>query len=526
MTVSRRFFLKGLGATVAIPVLPSLLTPREARAQAATPTPCFAAFSTNHGGVKAENMFPFQEAAPLVPPETQAYAGRTIRRWQLTAARANGLAAVSPVLTAPEGALTAGLLGKMFTVQGVGIPWYIAHHTGACLGNYAARCDHGGVDAALAPRPRRTIDQVMAWSPSFYSAGDLASVLQRVMVTASNASYNYSNPSDPTSSIQAESGIDTPGRLFDALFPQQGTPTQRPPIVDRVREAYQRLRSSPRISRADRDRLDGHIARLDEVERRLGTIVQCGAVTRPTNPSMELSLGQVSSTAFLDPGAHAQYHQAYNDVFVLAFSCGVSRIAVSRIDLLFSPYSGGDWHQDVAHQYDVEADATHPVDKQRILAEAQQRVFANVVVDLAAKLDAVSMGDGTTLLDRTLVTWSQESGNQTHDTTTIPVVCFGGAQGSLRTGFHHDYRNLALPFGTSEKYVRYPGLVWNQWLGTILQAMRIPRDEWENTAICGGYPDYAYMKLSWVGGVDENAAWPRGVVWPVSGQVLPWLARA
>jgi hypothetical protein len=524
MTVSRRFVLKGLGATVAIPVLPSLLAPREARAQAATPTPCFAAFSTNHGGIKAENMFPFQEAPPAVQPETRTYAGRTIRRWPLAAVRASGVATVSPVLSAPDGILTAGLLGKMFTVQGVGIPWYIAHHTGACLGNYAARCDHGGVDAAQAPQPRRTIDQVMAWSPSFYSSADLASVRQRVMVTASNASYSRANPADAASAIQAESGWSTPGQLFDALFPQQGTPTQRPPIVDRVLEAYQRLRGSARISRADRDRLDAHITRLDEVQRRLGTVVQCGAVTRPTNPSMGLSLGDVSSTAFLDPSAHALYHQAYNDIFVLAFSCGVSRVAVSRVDLLFSAYSAGDWHQDVAHQYDVEADATHPVDKQRVLADAQQRVFANVVVDLASKLDSVSMGDGTTLLDRTLVTWSQESGNQTHDATTIPVVCFGGAQGFLQTGFHHDYRNLALPLGTAEKYVRYPGLVWNQWLGTILQAMRIPRAEWENAAVCGGYPDYAYMKLSWVN-VNETAAWPRDVVWPVSGEILPWLAR-
>lgn len=510
MTISRRFFLKGLGATVAIPVLPSLLAPREARAQAVTPKPCFAAFSTNHGGVWASNMF------PAAPPgaETATYAGRTSRRFPLVAARSgDGLARISPVLTAADGILTTALVGKMFTVQGFGIPWYIAHHTGGCLGNYNANCGHAGAEATSAPA-RRTVDQVMAWSSAFYSAADLAGVRLRAMVTAERASYNHANPADRTGAIQANSGIDTPNQLFDALFPQQGTPTQRPPIVDRVREAYQRMRSSTRISRADRDRLDAHIQRLDEVQRRLGTVVQCGAVARPTNPSMSLSLGDVSNASFLDPGAHALYHQAFNDVFVLAFSCGVSRIAVNRIDLLFSDYAG-DWHQDVAHQYDVAA-------RQQILADAQQRVFANVVVDLASKLDAVSMGDGTTLLDRTLVTWAQESGNQTHDTATIPVVCFGGAQGFLRTGYHLDYRNLSLPFVASETNRRHGGLVWNQWLGTILRAMRIPPAEWENTAVCGGYPDHALAHLQWCD-VTTEQAWP-AAVWTVAGDVPPWLA--
>jgi len=165
MKVSRRFVLRGLGAMVAIPVLPSLLRPREAWAQAALPpAPCFAAFSTNHGGVWSRNMFP---AAPATGVETQSYAGRTIRRFPLTAALGDGRARVSPVLTAPEGILTPGLLGKMFTIQGVGVPFYLAHNTGGALGNYA-RCDGNGGDGLLAQQnaQRPTVDQLMAWSSS------------------------------------------------------------------------------------------------------------------------------------------------------------------------------------------------------------------------------------------------------------------------------------------------------------------------------------------------------------------------
>jgi hypothetical protein len=513
MTLSRRFVLRGMGATVALPVLPSLLSSREAKAAPGDVRPCFVSFSTNHGGIWAKNMFPTAPAQGVV---TQSYAGRVSRRFPLTAARSNGTATVSPVLSAPDTKLTDALVAKMFTVQGFGVPFYLAHNTGGALGNYS-RCDGNGADAVAtqtaAQRP--TIDQIMGWSTSFYP--DLSGVRQRVMVVNGRASYNYANPETRTGALQENTGINSPNELFDALFPQAGGPSPRRPIVDKVLEAYQNLRASPRLSTADKSRLDEHLQRLSEVQRRLSTTVSCTNVGRPTNPMMSRTIGDImygQSTA-LDPAAQAQYLQAINDVIVLALSCGVSRIAVNRIDFNFSDYSG-DWHQDVVHQSDQKDGV-----KQTILYQALQRVFANVIVDLASKLNAVDMGSGSTLLDQTLLSWVQESGNQTHDSTTIPVVGFGSAQGFLKTGSHLDYRNLELPFSTAETDARYPGLVWNQWLGTVLQAMRVPKSEWEKPAVNGGYPDYNLQKLDWVN-VTAAQAWPPAV-WAVAGEVPPWL---
>lgn len=514
MRFSRRFVLRGLGATVAIPVLPSLLTAREAKAAPAELRPCFVSFATNHGGAWAQSMFP---AAPAQGVVKETYAGRETRRFPLTATRSGGQAAVSPVLTAPDTKLTDALLAKMYTVQGVGVPFYIAHNTGGALGNYARNDANGGDGAAAqtgALRP--TIDQLMAWSSAFYP--DLSSVRQRAIILSGRSSYNYAQPDTRTGAIQEiTGGVTTPNQLFDTLFPSGGGPSARRPIVDQVLEAYRQLRQSPRLSTSDKGRLDEHLQRLDEVQRRLGTSVSCTTVARPTNPSMSRTLGDVmyGQAAALDPAAHAQYEQALNDVIVLALSCGVSRIAVNRIDLNFSAFDG-DWHQDVIHKSD-QADGV----SQGIVSAALQKVFAGVVVDLAAKLDAVDMGSGTTLLDQTMLSWVQECGNQTHDSTTIPVVGFGGAQGFLKTGSHLDYRNLAMPISDNETDKRYPGLVWNQWLGTALQAMRIPKSEWEKPAVNGGYPDYNFQNLSWVN-VTAAQAWPPAV-WAVSGDVLPWL---
>ena len=514
MTLSRRFVLRGMGATVALPLLPSLLSPREAKAAPAEVRPCFVSFSTNHGGIWAKNMFP---TAPASGVETLTYAGRVSRCFPLVAARASGQASLSPVLTAPDAKLTPALVSKMFTVQGFGVPFYLAHNTGGALGNYA-RCDGNGDDAVAAQTAalRPTIDQIIGWSSAFYP--NLSGVRQRVLTISGRSSYNYANPETRAGAIEEITGINSPNQLFDALFPSGGGPTPRRPIVDKVLEAYQSLRASSRLSAADKIRLDDHLQRLSEVQRRLGTTVSCTNVTRPTNPSMAKTLGDIAygQTTAHDPAAHAQYEQAINDVIVLALSCGVSRVAVNRIDLNFSDFSSGDWHQDVVHKSDQKDGVA-----QTILYQALQRVFANVIVDLAAKLDAVDMGSGTTLLDETLLSWVQESGNQTHDSTSIPVVGFGGAQGFLKTGSHLDYRNLTLPFISTETDLRYGGLVWNQWLGTVLQAMRIPRSEWEKPAVNGGYPDYKVQNLGWAE-VTAAQAWPPAV-WAVSGEVPPWL---
>jgi hypothetical protein len=232
---------------------------------------------------------------------------------------------------------------------------------------------------------------------------------------------------------------------------------------------------------------------------------------------MSKTMGDVmySQQYALDPAAHAAFFQAFNDVITLAFGCGVSRIAIARLDPIFSTFAG-DWHQDVAHQSD-QPDAV----KQDLLWQAHQRSFANVVVDLARKLDGVDAGNGTTLLDQSLVSWTQECGNQTHSSTTIPVIGFGGAAGYLKTGYHHDYRNLAQPFSTSDTDHQYAGLLWQQWLGTVLQAMRVPKAEWENPAVNGGYPDYNFQALNWVS-VTADQAWP-AATWAATGEVLPWM---
>ena len=189
-SISRRQVLRGAaGFALALPLLPSLL-PRSATAGGAGPgRRRFVAFATEHGGVWGANMFPGDGALT----DTQAYAGRTIRRGSLAAAAQGDDAVLSPVLRAPSSALTPALLSKINVIRGLDHTFYIGHHRGGHLGNYAENDGNGTDGQVVQASPRPTIDQVLAWSQHFYP--DLSTILERSMIVGEKISWGWSSPS-------------------------------------------------------------------------------------------------------------------------------------------------------------------------------------------------------------------------------------------------------------------------------------------------------------------------------------------
>lgn len=503
--LTRRHVLRGAaGFTLALPFLPSLL-PRGVRAGDApfAANPRFVAFATEHGGVWEQNMYPGSE----VLTQSQAYAGRTIRRGDLAASVAGGVTTVSPVLSGPSDLLTEALVGKLNVLRGLDHPFYIGHHRGGHLGNYAENDGNGTDGQVVQAYPRPTIDQVMAWSSSFYP--DLSTILERSMIVGDRVSWGWSSPESGTGSIQELPAVFSSLELFNRIFvPQEDELTARPPVVDRVLASYQSLRQSDRrLSASDRQRLDDHLERIDELQRKLAVQVSCGDVMEPGTSSTDLW----GSSFGYDPSAQRQFWQLVNDVIVAAFICGTSRIAVLRVTDNFSDYQG-DWHQAVAHE-------AHALDgvAQGILAAAHQRFFEDVFLDLAKKLDAVDEGQGPTILDNTLMMWSQESGLYTHESVSQPVVTFGSAAGFLKTGQYADYRNLqddGMAGWGGGNQMLYPGLCYNQWLGTALRACGVPASEFES----GDYGGYGEVYV----GEGREAFYP-SQVFDAAGDLLPWL---
>jgi hypothetical protein len=502
--VGRRMFLRGAaGFTLAIPFLPSL--DKQAKAGSAA-RKRFVAFGTNHGGIWQPNIYPADGSLT----EQTTYAGHAIRRGALALDVSGGVARLSPVLSASSSALTSGLAAKMNVLRGLDVTFYLAHHRGGHLGNYAEN-DGNGMDGQALQEHIPTIDQVMAWSDSFYPS--LATIRERFLVIGGNGmSANWSNPADKTGQVQNISPENDSLVLFNRIFVPQEEPTEvRPPVVDRVLEDYRRLRDgSRRLSSEDRRRLDDHIARIDELQRKLAVQVDCGEIVPPTTSSTD----EWSSSFDIDPAAQIRFWQRHNEVIAAAFACDTCRIATCFATETFSDYAG-DWHQDVAHeaQFPDGADQT-------TITESNQRFFEGVFLDLAQRLDAIDDIEGT-VLDNTLLQWTQESGCMTHDPIELPVVTFGSAGGFFVTGQYCDYRNVQKPAheaGSESAVSSHTGLVYNQWLGTAMQAMGLDPSEYQ-TGQYGGYGALMLASETWYAGYQRYDAADLAVM----GEVLPFL---
>jgi hypothetical protein len=491
----RRHFLRGAaGFALAIPFLPSI-EPRSAKAGPPSSPKRFLAMATSHGAIWEGSMHPALGSLT----QTQSYAGHTIRRGDLSLDVSRGTASLSPVLSASSSVFTSALASKMNVLRGLDVTWYIGHHTGGHLGNYARNDGNGDDGVQMQAFPRPTIDQVIAYHPGFYPA----TPLKRVMSCGeSRLSYNYANPNDTSSEIVEQPTENSSISLFNQVYvPPEEPVEQRPPVVDRVLEDYNRLRNgNRRLSNQDRDRLDAHIQMLDELEQVLSFVPSCDEVTAPTMDSTDVWGGDYSR----NPEKMGQYWQAFNRIIAIAFSCDTSRIATYHATDTFSDYLGADWHAEVAHRahQPTALDPLPNVYAQPIIMQAHQQFFERVYLDLISLLDSIPDAGGGTLLDNSLVTWTQESGPYTHDSVDMPVIMAGGAAGEITTGSYIDYRNLNRDFnsggyeGATE--VTHPGLSWNQYLGTVLQTMGLAPDDYEETPQGGYGPTYvAQGSESW-----------------------------
>lgn len=488
--MDRRQFLRGAGGfALALPLLPSLLPSRAFATEGLGGPKRFVCIASDHGGIHGANMYP-PEAT--LTGATRLTGGHLLRHGPLELQPEGTRHRLSPCLSASSSALTRRLADRMNVLRGLDIPFYITHHTGGYLGNYARNDTEFDGASDLVYRP--TIDQLLARSTRFNSRdGERLPSLHIGLEGNRSITWRTSDPDDPDAAIVPTPHATSSRALFDALF--RGAEAPRGPVVDHVLESYRRLRrgafgDARRLSAADRARLDDHMDRLHELERRLD---EADACTRPDTPRGDADL--------LHPGlwrpdrsGNIEYHQLYNEVVALALLCDRARVVTIAVHAPFVDHAG-DWHGDVVHW-------SFETREQALVLESQRTIFEEVVLDLCTRLD-VDQGNGTTVLDDALVQWVQEAGTVPHEAFSLPVLTFGGAGGTLRTGWFVDYRdpdNLGLLKWADlpEQRLSRPGLFYSQWLATVLQAMGLPHADWGRP----GEPGY---------GQEHYDYWPREV---------------
>lgn len=452
MKVTRRQFLRGSGAALALPLLPSLL-PRTARAAVVSGPKTFVGISAGNGRFQTHGpqsrLMPIT-AAPvngIIPGfESVPVPGKyTIHRGSLSALAAANGGRISDIIDANY----TPLLKKMFMLQGLDyLSMGAAHHTA----QFGAQNRNTGQATSNVPF-MASLDQVIA---DFYRGQGHLSNVVTYSATRLDSGAGYAN------SYRANGDVTTghysdPSLLWERYFGNVNIPTAtRTLLVDRVLSDYKSVRANPRLGSEDRQRLDTHVAQLAATETRVKKIASGGcSQTRPVSTVTDRRL----------------LLQTMNDVIVSIVSCGLASIFMGWANAHLDA-DPGTWHTWSHNAFDQVTGVVSDPAMYAKLVDQNRSVVRDLGFDLAKKLDAVGQ------LDNTIILVIQEHSYRGHETWNIPVVGFGSGGGAFVTDTYVDYRALAEGRSDIAGFTCY-GFPMNQLYANVLQAMGMAPSDYE-----------------------------------------------
>jgi len=419
--ISRRRFLRGLGgAAVALPFLESVrwLT----RATAATPTtPVYSFFIRQGNGV--------QQAGYASEPE---------RFWPraLGPLTRDGLANTDGDRTV---SILADHADKLTLVRGTRFPFP------------GAGCGHsGGLNQCL------TAARVTGEGKDSLAAGESVDwfIAQRLnppgvepltLMSGPQAAYiahglSYSGPQ------QLRGAKNNPFAVYQSLMGLTGSPevlqqiaARRRSVNDLVRGEMQELLANPDLSATDRQRLDMHFQAIRDVEVGM-------ACTLPDDQVMAM---QEISTVFEANEHRVKVADFMLDLAALAFACDATRTGTLQIG---TGNDGTRYYVDgvlqntfhrISHRIDSDGAEGTPIPNADVLHHGIDRIFAGIFKRFLDKLAAYPGPSGGSLLDDSVVLWTNDLANgPPHSYGNIPQVLAGGAGGFLQTGQYLDAGNV------------------------------------------------------------------------------------
>lgn len=219
----------------------------------------------------------------------------------------------------------------------------------------------------------------------------------------------------------------SPRRAFDRLFRSSrlaGSVSERR-VVDLVRAEARIL--AGKLGHSDREKLDGWVDGIDELERRIAILD--GGQERERRLLAGLERPEAEP-----PTAHQDRVELMFDLIAAAFRSDSTRVAsfmfgnaVSNRDFSFlEGVKGG--HHDFSH---------HENKKEKEEAYARiVRWHAEMLGKFMTRLRGIPEGDSD-LLERTLIVFASSirDGNS-HDPHDLPIILAGGAGGRIRKGEH------------------------------------------------------------------------------------------
>ena len=395
----RRTFLRGLGASLSLPLL-------DAMVPAATAAKLSAANPVKRLG------FVFM---PM---------GCDITRW--TPRDEDRLDNLSPILES-----LAGVKDQISVLSNMELqPAYPGTH---------ATSNSAFLSAAQAKRTESsdyflgtTVDQIAAKHigretqlPSLEMSMDLMQTVGQCDNGYACVYQNNLSWSSPTTPMPAEAH---PRLVFESLFGDGGTPEERraslrkrASLLDSVGDELASLKRE--LGAADRSKIDEYLDSVREIERRIQR-AEAEATERPL-PDLDRPSGV--------PDSYGDHARLMFELQVLAFQGDITRVTTFQLaretsNRTYPEIGVADPHHPLSH---------HGNDPDKIAKMAKINAFhVSLFAEFLEKMRSTDDGDGT-LLDHSLFLYGSGMGNpNVHDHQNLPVIVAGGAAGGVKGGRH------------------------------------------------------------------------------------------
>ena len=228
-----------------------------------------------------------------------------------------------------------------------------------------------------------------------------------------------------------------PQVVFERMFGDGSSPELRKArrereasILDSVTESLSEL--MPEVSHSDRVRLEQYAEDVREIERRL----QIAAQASTQVPNVTVPYGV--------PESFHEHIQIQFDLLTLAFQADITRVA----SVLYARDLTGRVYPESGTDISFHGGSHHAEDPGRVAQYARlNRYHVQMLAYLVKKLQDVKEAEGT-LLDQSLILYGSNMGNSNqHLHYDVPHVLVGGASGRLKGDRHLAYPSRTVPTG-------------------------------------------------------------------------------